>query len=180
MRANSSITPGTAYIVEYEEITVIGQTCQTSLCNRPERAPILLHLRHSGGLRIFTGMRFAQDSFAINSIRAYNDGKITVNEKTISQSVVITPDGNQPWGPRSIEELTPEHINQLCELDPELVIIGTGKALTLPPPALTVALQIRGIGVEIMAHGAACRTFNVLLAEDRRVIVALIMGSPKS
>ena len=129
-----------------------------------------------GGLRIFAGMRFSQDSFAINSIRAYSDGEITVNDKTISLSVVITPDNIQPWEPRSIDELTAEHINQLGELDPELVIIGTGKVLTFPPPALTAALLTRGIGVEIMAHDAACRTFNVLLAEDRRVVVALMMG----
>jgi len=122
-------------------------------------------------------MRFAQDSFAINSIRAYSDGEITVNDKTFSQSVVITPDRILPWEPRSIGELTPEHISRLSEFDPELVIIGTGKVLTFPPPALTVALQTRGIGVEIMAHDAACRTFNVLLAEDRRVVVALMINT---
>jgi uncharacterized protein len=129
-----------------------------------------------GALRIFTGMRFSQDSFAINSIRAYSDGEITVNDKTISQSVVITPDSILPWEPCSIAELTAEHIDRLGELDPELVIISTGKTLTFPPPALTAALLTRGIGVEIMAHDAACRTFNVLLAEDRRVIVALMMN----
>ena len=176
MRANSSITPSTAYIVEYEEITVIVRTCQTSLYRGPGAVLFLRHLPPPGGLRIFIGMRFAQDSFSINSIRAYSDGEITVNDKTIAQSVVITPDSIQPWGPRGIDELTSEHINQLGELDPELVIIGTGKTLTFPPPALTVALQIRGIGVEIMAHDAACRTFNVLLAEDRRVVLALMMG----
>ena len=133
-------------------------------------------LPDTGGLGIFTGMRFAQDSFAINSIRAYSDGEITVNDKTIAQSVLITPDSIQPWEPRSIDELTAEHIDRLGELDPELVIIGTGKTLTFPPPALTAGLLTRGIGVEIMVHDAACRTFNVLLAEDRRVVVALIMN----
>ena len=69
-----------------------------------------------------------------------------------------------------------DHCRQLGELGPEVVIIGTGKTLTFPPPQLTVGLQSQGIGVEIMAHDAACRTFNILLAEDRRVIAALIMG----
>ena len=140
----------------------------------------LRHLPPRGGLRIFSGMRFSQDSLARNSIHAYNDGEITINDKIISESVVITPDSIQPWGPRSIDELTPGHIEQLGLFEPELVIIGTGKTLTFPPPALTVALQVRGIGVEIMAHDAACRTFNVLLAEDRRVVVALMMGPPES
>jgi len=180
MRANSSITPGTAYIVEYEEITVIDRSCQTSLCKALLTMSCLPRLPATGPLRIFTDMRFAQDSFAINSIRAYSDGEITVNDKTIAQSVLITPDSIQPWEPRNIGELTAEHIDQLGKLDPELVIIGTGKTLMFPPPELTAALLTRDIGVEIMTHDAACRTFNVLLAEDRRVVVALMMGSSES
>jgi len=122
-------------------------------------------------------MRFAQDSFASNSIRAYSDGEISVNDKIINHSVIITPDLVQRWEPRQIEELTAGHCRRLGELNPEVVIIGTGKTLKFPPPQLTVGLQSRGIGVEIMAHDAACRTFNILLAEDRRVIVALIMNN---
>ena len=128
------------------------------------------------GLRIFSGMRFTQDSFAINSIRAYGDGEITISDKTISQSVVITADSIELWEPRCVDELAAEHIDQLGKHDPEIVIIGTGKNLTFPSPAVTAGLQVRGIGVEIMAHDAACRTFNILLAEDRRVVVALMMG----
>ena len=120
-------------------------------------------------------MRFAQDSFATNSIRAYSDGEISVNEKTINRSVILTPDLIQPWEPQHIDELTADHCRQLGELNPEIVIIGTGKTLKFPPPQLTVDLQTQGIGVEIMAHDAACRTFNILLAEDRRVLAALII-----
>jgi len=122
-------------------------------------------------------MRFAQDSFATNSIRAYSDGEISVNEKTINRSVILTPDLIQPWEPQHIDELTADHCRQLGELNPEIVIIGTGKTLKFPPPQLTVDLQTQGIGVEIMAHDAACRTFNILLAEDRRVLAALIMDA---
>jgi uncharacterized protein len=80
------------------------------------------------------------------------------------------------WEPRSVDELTAAHIDRLAGFDPEIVIIGTGRQLSFPPLALTAALQVRGIGVEIMAHDAACRTFNILLAEDRRVLAALMMG----
>jgi len=127
-------------------------------------------------MRIFCDMRFSQDSFASNSIRAYDDGEITISDKTISQSVVITAESIQLWEPRSIDELTAGHLDRLGEFDPEIVIIGTGKELTFPSPAVTAGLQVRGIGVEVMAHDAACRTFNILLAEDRRVVVALMMG----
>lgn len=135
-----------------------------------------VHLPPSGGLRIFSAMRFTQDSFAINSIRAYSDGEITINDKTISQSVVITADSIQLWEPRGIDELTAAHVERLGELDPEIVIIGTGRELVFPSLALTAGLQTRGIGVEIMAHDAACRTFNILLEEERRVVAALMMN----
>ena len=121
-------------------------------------------------------MRFAQDSFATNSIRAYRDGEISINEKIVTQSVLITPDIIQPWAPRSIGELAPEHLDPLIELNPEIVIIGTGQKLAFPPARIMAGLQTRGIGTEILAKDAACRTFNILLAEDRRVLVALIMG----
>jgi uncharacterized protein len=146
------------------------------LCSRHHRSAFSGTLSRRAGLRIFfVIMRFIQDSFTGNSIRAYSDGEVTINDRTISQSVVITPDSIRLWEPRSIDELTTQHIERLCELEPEIVIIGTGRQLSFPPPALTAALQVRGIGVEVMAHGAACRTFNILLAEDRRVVAALMM-----
>jgi uncharacterized protein len=120
-------------------------------------------------------MRFSPDSFATNSIRAYRDGEILVNERSIARSVVITPDVIQDWEPGSVEELTAQHFTQLGQLQPEIVILGTGRQLRFPPPQLCIALQTQGIGVEIMATDAACRTFNVLLAEDRRVLAALII-----
>jgi len=134
------------------------------------------HLPPTSRLRIVSGMRFTQDSFASNSIHAYDDGEITIGDKTISQSVLISADSIQRWEPRNVDELTTAHIERLGTLDPEIVIIGTGQTLTFPSPALTAVLQVRGIGVEIMTHAAACRTFNILLAEDRRVLVALMMG----
>jgi uncharacterized protein len=123
-----------------------------------------------------TAMRFSQDSFAANSIRAYRDGEITINDKVIAESVVITPDSIELWAPRCVTELTAGHIDQLGLLQPEIVILGTGPWLRFPPPALLAGLQTQSIGVEVMAHDAACRTFNILLAEDRLVVAALIMG----
>ena len=123
-------------------------------------------------------MRFAQDSFVTNSIRAYSDGEITVNEKILTRSVIITPDIIQLWEPAHIDELTAEHCETIAGFNPEVVIIGTGKRLQFPAPPVIAGLQTRGIGVEVMAHDAACRTFNILLAEDRRVVAALLMSRP--
>jgi len=123
-------------------------------------------------------MRFSQDSFASNSIRAYSDGEISVNEKIIDRSVIITADVIQLWEPAHIDELTAEHCEIIAGFNPEVVIIGTGKRLQFPAAPVIAGLQTRGIGVEVMAHDAACRTFNILLGEDRRVVAGLLMDGP--
>ena len=138
------------------------------------------HLRPPDRLGMVTTMRFSQDSFATNSIRAYRDGEITINDKIIAESVVITPDSIELWAPRSVTELTDEHMQQLGHLQPEIVILGTGPSLQFPAPALLAGLQTQAIGIEVMAHDAACRTFNILLAEDRRVVAALMMGAAEA
>ena len=91
-------------------------------------------------------------------------------------SVIITPEEVRRWAPLSFDELQARHLELVVDLRPEVVILGTGMRLRFPPPDITARLQIRGIGVEIMATDAACRTFNILLAEQRRVAAALLLG----
>lgn len=121
-------------------------------------------------------MRFSQDSTATHSIRAYSDAEIIINDKCIRHSVIVTPDTIQSWAPRSLEELEPAHFAAFEAWQPEIVLIGTGTQLRFPPPHYSVDLLARGIGVEIMANAAACRTFNILLGEDRQVLLALLLG----
>lgn len=123
-------------------------------------------------------MRFSEDSLAVNTIRACRDGEIVLNDTIITRSVLITPDLVQDWTLRSIDELTTAHLEQLAGLQPEIVILGTGIRLRFPPVHISATLQMQGIGVEVMANDAACRTFNILLAEDRRVVVAIILDNP--
>jgi uncharacterized protein len=63
----------------------------------------------------------------------------------------------------------------LAELRPEVVILGTGVKLRFPPPSLTRALVEANIGLEVMDTGAACRTYNILMGDGRRVVAALLM-----
>ena len=121
-------------------------------------------------------MRFAEDSAVSHSIRSCRDGEIVVNEQRIRHSVIITRESIRPWVPRNLDELAPAHLEELLPAAPEIVLIGTGSELRFPPPHYTVELMGRGIGVEIMANDAACRTFNVLLSEERRVLLALLLG----
>jgi len=121
-------------------------------------------------------MRFSQDSAANHTIRAYGDGEIIINDKSIRHSVILTPDTIQSWAPRCLDDLEPAHFAAFEAWHPEIVLVGTGKQLRFPPPHYTVGLLARGIGVEIMANDAACRTFNILLSEDRQVLLALLLG----
>ena len=73
------------------------------------------------------------------------------------------------------DQLAPEHFAELAEQAPEIVILGTGARQQFPAPALLRPLLERGIGVEVMDTGAACRTYNIVVAEGRQVIAALLM-----
>jgi len=121
-------------------------------------------------------MRFAEDSAQTHSIRSCSDGEIVINERSIRHSVIITAETIQPWAPRRLDELESSHFAAFAQWDPEIVILGTGSRLRFPPPHYSVDLLARGIGVEVMANDAACRTFNILLAEERRVLLALLLG----
>ena len=79
------------------------------------------------------------------------------------------------FAPESFAELGPAHLAVLFELSPELVILGTGPTQHFAPAAVRAAFTARGIGLEAMELGAACRTYNVLVQEERRVAAALFL-----
>jgi len=121
-------------------------------------------------------MRFSPDQFEGNRISAYATGQITVNEEVITGSVIITSDKIiRDWLPVSFAALEAVHIARLDELQPEIILIGTGRTLHFPSPAATGEFLARGIGVEVMDTRAACRTYNILLSEGRRVVAALLL-----
>ena len=94
----------------------------------------------------------------------------------IAQSLIISVEEiKSPWPPRSVDELSQEHIGMILGFNPEVVIIGTGKALTWPKVHILQPLIDRHIGYEVMTTMAACRTDNVLMHEDRRVTAALMI-----
>ena len=109
-------------------------------------------------------------------IRSYDKGEVLINEYRHSNSVIVTPKqliGN--WPPQTFEQLTPEHFIAIADLKPQLVILGTGDTQQFPDPILYAMLLDQGIGVEVMATPAACRTYNILVAEGRKVAAALIL-----
>jgi uncharacterized protein len=110
-----------------------------------------------------------------NAISRHGPDGVIVNGVEYRSSVVVPWRGAVvPWAVESFERLAEAHFETLGALDPELVIFGSGARLRFPKPALTRSLSARRIGVETMDTAAACRTYNVLVAEGRSVVAALI------
>ena len=78
--------------------------------------------------------------------------------------------------PADVAALESRHLDRVLALAPEIILLGTGSRLVFPPRELMLRVQARGVGMEVMDTGAACRTFNVLLAEDRVVVALLLLG----
>ena len=109
-------------------------------------------------------------------ISSYSPGSITINEETLTRSFVVTPERLiRDWPPQAFDELQVKHFVSVVDLRPEIVLLGSGARLRFPDITLTQPLVDEGIGLEVMDTGAACRTFNVLLSEGRRVAGAMLM-----
>lgn len=122
-------------------------------------------------------MHFArEDCSSPLLIRACADGEITVGEHHYRNSLIVTNHRVIPdWRPSCYEELNREDFDFLRSLQPQIIVLGTGGRLQFPSTQLTGGLLETGIGVEVMNTAAACRTFNILLAEDRQVVAALLI-----
>jgi uncharacterized protein len=111
-----------------------------------------------------------------NLIRAYAPGRITINEEVYTTSLIVTPQQVvAAWPPSGFADLRAVHFEAIVVLQPEVVILGTGARLQFPAPSLTRSLVEAGIGIEVMDTGAACRTYNFLMSDGRRVAAALLM-----
>ena len=123
-------------------------------------------------------MKFTKDNAGRDrkQIRAYAPGRISVNEAMLTGSCIVAPDTLvEDWPPQRFEDLSLEHFQVALTLKPEILLIGTGATQRFLPPELLAALSRSGVGVEVMDTAAACRTYNILLNEDRKVVAALLM-----
>jgi uncharacterized protein len=122
-------------------------------------------------------LKLHQDaSGALNTVTGYGAGYIEINQVRHSGSLLVLPDAPViAWPVSSFEHLSPELFAMLADSAPEVVIFGSGERLRFPHPRLTAALTARRIGVETMDFKAACRTYNILMAEGRKVAAALLI-----
>jgi uncharacterized protein len=109
-----------------------------------------------------------------NTITAYGDDYIRVNNERRETSVIVTAEGVEAWPPTSFDALSPGDFERLAALGVEIVLLGTGRRQRFPHPRVTAALAQARVGLEVMDTKAACRTYNILVAEARRVALALL------
>jgi uncharacterized protein len=113
----------------------------------------------------------------VNIITRHDASSIWVGSSCFNDSLLVPTQGSVlTWPPREIGELTAAHFEQALGLEPELVIFGSGARLQFVSPALHRCLIERRIGVETMDTAAACRTYNVLAGEGRKVLAALLLA----
>ena len=122
-------------------------------------------------------MKFHLSRAAGNVFTGHGAGYVRLGAVEYHASLVVTPERVlSGWAAGGFEALTEADFAALAELKPEVVLFGTGTSLRFPHPRLTRALTDAGIGVEVMDTPAACRTFNILAAEGRRVAAAVLVG----
>jgi uncharacterized protein len=124
-----------------------------------------------------TDLKLHQDSSgALNTVTGYGAHYVDVNLVRHESSILLLPDTPVlAWPVSSFDALAPEHFELVLAQAPELVVFGSGGRLRFPHPRLTALLAAQRIGVETMDFMAACRTYNILMAEGRRVAAALLI-----
>lgn len=118
----------------------------------------------------------AEAPSALNTFTGYGPEYVEINRERYQHAVLVTPENPvSRWEVEDFESLTPAHFEALLALSPELVLLGTGARQHFPHPRLVDALSRARIGVEVMDTPAACRTYNILMSEGRRVVAVLLL-----
>jgi uncharacterized protein len=108
-------------------------------------------------------------------VRSVGTAGIQVGEQFYTRSLVLAADRLlADWIPQSFEELQAAHLAAIFQLEPDLVLLGTGIRQRFPAADFMMEFHRRGVGIEVMATAPACRTFNVLVSESRRAVAALL------
>ncbi len=111
------------------------------------------------------------------SIQAYEQGQITVNDRIYTESLVLSPDSIiEAWPVNSVSQLETSQLQCILDLKPDVILLGTGEKQIFPDIQILGFFAQQGFGIEVMNTGALCRTYNILVAEDRHVVAAFILS----
>jgi len=122
-------------------------------------------------------MKFTLDArTGVNLIRAYSERELVIGERIVVGSCIVTADTLiTDWQARAPDELDLGKLAPLLALAPQIVLLGAPAQCSAAPANLRAVLALQGIALEVMDLGAACRTFNILVQEERRVAAALFL-----
>lgn len=122
-------------------------------------------------------MQLSEDSNQGHVITGYELDAFYIDKQPYYQSLILTPDDIiTSWQRSHVSEITEADLPQILESKPEIVLLGTGKQIVFPDAKITHFFQKQGIGFEYMNTAAACRTYNVLSSENRRVAAMLLLA----
>jgi uncharacterized protein len=121
-------------------------------------------------------MKFHLSTPSGNLVTGFGPGWVRVGTEVHRSAILLTPESVTEWAKPGFDALTEADFTGLLAQAPELVLLGTGNTLRFPHPRLTRALAEAGVGLEVMDTPAACRTFNILAGEGRKVVAALIVA----
>jgi uncharacterized protein len=111
-----------------------------------------------------------------NRIDSYEKGLITIKGESYTSSLIVTPSQLiTNWAPKSCSDIALQHLSQITSLKPEIILIGTGQHSIFPSQELLLPIVEMNIGLEIMDTGAACRCYNLLMNEGRKIAAGLIL-----
>ncbi len=123
-------------------------------------------------------MKLQPDRSSAPTLTGHGPGWVAVDGERIHHSVIVGSEGQRiAWSGSRFEDLGPAQFEQLAQLDVEVLIFGSGSRIRFPRPAWLAPLVARRIGLETMDTAAACRTYNILAQEGRRVAAALLVES---
>ena len=160
-------------------LSSVGCTHQAGIVTRRGRfeynwRPVLAE----HGFLIYMELQLEQTAaiLTVQSINAGADGLIlTIDGKAYDRSVILLHSGVEWWPVTEVGALTVEQLGVAATAPIELILLGTGQRMIFPHPRLQAALTARRIGLEVMDTPAACRTYNMLAADGRRVAAALVL-----
>ncbi|MFK8052728.1 MAG: Mth938-like domain-containing protein [Woeseiaceae bacterium] len=120
-------------------------------------------------------MQFSKEQEPVNAVRKYDAESLWIREQAFSGSIAIMPTAiDEDFDCRQINDLNETHLAPFVAAKPEVIIIACGQTVTFPEASVMRAVQRAGIGIEVMNDGAAMRTYNVLLSEERDVVLLVV------
>ena len=109
-------------------------------------------------------------------INSYEQGSVMIGDEHFVSSLIITPTiVINNWPPQTFTDIATRHLDQIIDMKPELILLGTGSKQHFPDADILLSASELNIGIEVMDTGAACRSYNILLQEARNVAAALLM-----